>query len=93
MNIEDDGDKMASLVQAPGRARIELAPHPTDPARLRHRPADLAPDLADGLRRHRGTVLGLLGGTNSPASSPCPPGPPTTQTRGIRPPSDWEKAA
>lgn len=50
----------APLLLALGRAGIELAPHPTDPARLRHRPAVLPPDLAERLRLHRAAVLGLL---------------------------------
>ncbi len=39
---------------------IELAPHPTDAGRLRHRPADLSPDMPARLRIHRAAVLGLL---------------------------------
>lgn len=52
-----------------GRAGIELARHPTDPARLRHRratpdgwAADLPPGLSARLRLHRAAVLGLLAG-------------------------------
>lgn len=55
------------LLLALGRAGIELAPHPTDPARLRHRrptpngwAADLPPDLSARLRLHRAAVVGLL---------------------------------
>ena len=47
-----------------GRAGIELAPHPTDAARLRFKcpggPANLPPDLSTRLRMHRAAVLGLL---------------------------------
>jgi len=52
--------ELAPLLLALGRAGIELAPHPSDPARLRHRPADLPPDLSARLRMHRAAVLGLL---------------------------------
>lgn len=52
--------ELASLLLALGRAGIELAPHPTDPTRLRHRPADLPPGLSARLRMHRAAVLGLL---------------------------------
>lgn len=41
-------------------AGVELAAHPTDGARLRYRPATLAPDLSARLRLHRAEVLGLL---------------------------------
>jgi hypothetical protein len=72
MTIEDTGDELAALVKALGRAGIELAAHPSDPARLRHRPAVLPPDLADGLRRHRGAILGLLAGTHAPEPADDP---------------------
>lgn len=52
--------ELAPLLVAVGRAGIELAPHSTDSGRLRHRPADLPPDLASRLRTHRTAVLGLL---------------------------------
>ncbi len=52
--------ELAPLLLSLGRAGITLAPHPTDPARLRHRPADLPPDLSARLRIHRAAVLGLL---------------------------------
>ena len=52
--------EVAPLLVAVGRAGIELAPHPSDPARLRHRPVDLPPDLSARLRVHRAAVLGLL---------------------------------
>lgn len=55
--------EVAPLLLALGRAGIELAPHPTDvggAGRLRHRPADLPPDLSARLRMHRAAVLGLL---------------------------------
>lgn len=47
----------APLLLALGRAGIELAAHGD---RLRHRPADLPPDLSARLRLHRAAVLGLL---------------------------------
>lgn len=52
--------ELAPLLLALGRAGIELAPHPTDAGRLRHRPADLPPDLSARLRIHRAAVAGLL---------------------------------
>lgn len=52
--------ELAPLLLALGLAGIELAPHPTDAGRLRHRPADLPPDLSARLRIHRVAVLGLL---------------------------------
>lgn len=58
--------ELAPLLLALGRAGIEMAPHPTDPTRLRHRPADLPPDLSARLRLHRGAVLGLLAGGYAP---------------------------
>lgn len=58
--------ELAPLLVALGRAGIELAPHPIDPARLRHRPATPAPGLADALRTHRAAILGLLAGDYAP---------------------------
>lgn len=58
--------ELAPLLLALGRAGIELAPHPTDPARLRFRPAALPPDLLEALRRHRGAILGLLASSWTP---------------------------
>lgn len=56
--------ELAPLLLALGRAGIELAPHPTDAARLRFKcpggPADLPPDLSARMRIHRAAVLGLL---------------------------------
>jgi len=52
--------ELAPLLLDLGRAGIELAPHPTDPVRLRHRPAHLPPDLSARLRIHRAAVLWLL---------------------------------
>jgi len=50
-----------------GVAGIELAPHPTDAHRLRHRPAHLPADLGARLRAHRPAVLGLLASGYTPA--------------------------
>lgn len=54
--------ELAPLLVAVGRAGIELAPHPTDAGRLRHRPAYLPPDLSARLRIYRAAVVGLFGG-------------------------------
>jgi hypothetical protein len=59
--------ELAPLLLALGRAGIELAPHPTDAGRLRHRPADLPPDLAARLRINRAAVVGLLVDGYAPA--------------------------
>ena len=59
--------ELARLLLALGRAGIELAPHPTDAGRLRHRPADLSPDLSARLRIHRAAVAGLLVDGYAPA--------------------------
>lgn len=61
--------ELAQLLLALGVAGIELAPHPTEPARLRHRPAELRPDLSARLRLHRAAVLGLLRVGYVPAGS------------------------
>ncbi|MBX3410387.1 MAG: hypothetical protein KF859_10945 [Phycisphaeraceae bacterium] len=58
--------ELAGLLADLGRAGIELAPHPTDTALIRHRPADLPSNLAARLRLHRGAVLGLLAGGYAP---------------------------
>jgi hypothetical protein len=58
--------ELAPLLLALGRAGIELARHPTDAARLRHRPAALPPDLSARLRMHRTAILGLLAGGYAP---------------------------
>lgn len=58
---------VALLLLALGRAGLELAPHPTDAGRLRHRPATLPPDLSARLLIHRAAVLGLLADGYAPA--------------------------
>lgn len=67
--------ELAPLLLALGRAGIELAPHPTDPARLRYRrftpggwATDLPLDLSARLRLHRAAVVGLLVDGYAPAS-------------------------
>ena len=67
MNTHPHSHELAPLLVALGRAGIELAPHPTDPARLRHRPADLPPDVSARLRLHRGAMLRLLADGYTPA--------------------------
>ena len=52
--------ELAPLLLALGQAGIELAHHPNDAGRLRHRPALLPPDLLESLARHRVVILGLL---------------------------------
>lgn len=58
--------ELAPLLVALGRAGIELALHPIDVGRLRHRPADLPPDLSARLRIHRAAVVGLLASGYAP---------------------------
>jgi len=65
--VNPDPHVLAPLLLALGRAGIELGPQPTDAARLRHRPADLPPDLSARLRLHRAAVLGLLASEYVPA--------------------------
>lgn len=52
--------ELAPLLVAVGRAGIELALHPTDPTRLRHRPVDIPPPMRDGLRLYRTHLLNVL---------------------------------
>jgi len=42
------------------RAGVELAPHPTNPERLRFRPEDVPPDLAERMRLHKAALLAFL---------------------------------
>lgn len=60
-------DELGVLLLDLGRAGIELALHPTEPARLRHRPADMAPSHVVALKTHRAAVLALLVNGYSPA--------------------------
>ncbi len=64
--------ELGGLLLALGRARVELARHPSKPDRLRHRPADLPPDLSARLRLHRAAILGLLSprGAHAPGDGP-----------------------
>ena len=50
------GELLADL----GAWCVELRTNPTDPARLRHRPASLPTALSEALRRHRGAILLVL---------------------------------
>lgn len=52
--------ELAALMLDLGCAGIELAPHPTDTARLRHRPSDLPSDLLARLRRHKREMVPFL---------------------------------
>lgn len=52
--------ELPALLLDLGEAGIELATHPTDVNRLRHRPAVLPLDIVEQLRMHRAAVLGLL---------------------------------
>ena len=57
MNTHDElGEYLADL----GLWGVEIAPHPTDAARLRHRPAFLPTALREGIETHRVTILTLL---------------------------------
>jgi len=58
--------ELAPLLLALGQAGIELAHHPNDAGRLRHRPALLPPDLLESLARHRVVILGLLANVYAP---------------------------
>jgi len=52
--------ELGPLLLALGRAGIELAPHPTDPTRLRHRPAVLPSDLVARVRVYKPELLAML---------------------------------
>lgn len=67
LNSAEAYHELAPLLLDLGRAGIELAPHPTDAGRLRHRPADLPPDLSARLRMHKAAVLRLLVDGYAPA--------------------------
>ena len=57
---------VAALLVDLGCAGVELAPHPTDPARLRYRPAVLPPDLAHWLHILKAELLAVLRGEGIP---------------------------
>lgn len=59
--------ELARLLVAFGKSGIEMAPHPTDADRLRHRPAELPTNLSARLRMHKAAVLELLSGGYVPA--------------------------
>jgi len=58
--------ELAATLLALGLAGVELAHHPGDAGRLRHRPALLPPDLLESLARHRGVIMGLLANGYTP---------------------------
>jgi hypothetical protein len=60
-------DELARVLLDLGTAGIELASYPTHPERLRHRPADIPPDLSERLRTHRAALLRLLVVGHTPA--------------------------
>ncbi len=60
-------DELARLLLEVGHAGFELAPHPTDAGRLRHRPADIPPELSERLRKNRAAILALLLNGYTPA--------------------------
>ena len=51
---------LSTLLLELGTAGVELAQHPTDPAKVRHRPASLGFELAAKLRLHAVAVRGVL---------------------------------
>jgi len=57
---------LARLLTDLGEAGVELAPHPTDPERLRHRPRALPPTLEARLRLAKGAVLAAIRGEGLP---------------------------
>lgn len=56
------GELLADL----GAWGVELAPHPTDVARLRHRPANLPTALHEGIQTHQTAILLLLANGYTP---------------------------
>lgn len=62
-------DAIAALLIDAGTRGVELAIDPAEPARLRHRPATLPPDLAARLRLHKAELLALLRGDGIPNES------------------------
>ena len=65
----DPLDTISSLLIDNGSRGVELSPDPADPARLRHRPSKLPPDLADRLRFSKAELLALLRGVGVPDES------------------------
>lgn len=59
----------ALLLIALGTAGVELAAHPIDSKRLRHRPATLPTDLVGSVLDHRDAILDLLNDGYSPTIS------------------------
>lgn len=66
--MNSNSHELARLLAALGVAGVELAPHPTDPERLRHRPANPPTDLLTRLRLHRAAVRTLLMTGYAPAA-------------------------
>jgi len=62
-------DELAALLLELGAAHIELAMHPTDAGRLRHRPPGLPPAIVAKLRTHRAALLSLLRGGYVPVDA------------------------
>lgn len=64
--MNDPSAELAALLVALGVAGVDVALHPTDATRLRHRPATLPADLVESVLDHRSAILDLLNGGYSP---------------------------
>ena len=62
MIIRELGECLFAL----GIVGVELATHPTNPKRIRHRPATLPTDLVDSVLDHRDAILDLLSNGYAP---------------------------
>ena len=62
MIIRELGECLFAL----GIVGVELATHPTNPMRIRHRPATLPTDLVDSVLDHRDAILDLLSNGYAP---------------------------
>ena len=67
--MSDPSAELAELLAALGVAGVEVALHPTDAARLRHRPSTLPDALAQEIRSYRSDILALLRTDHAPT---CP---------------------
>jgi hypothetical protein len=65
--VPDTPAQLARFLLELGMTGIELARHPADPARLRHRPAELPPHHSARLRLHRDAIRKLLEDGYAPA--------------------------
>jgi hypothetical protein len=65
--VPDTPAQLARFLLELGMTGIELARHPTDPALLRHRPAELPPHHSARLRLHRDAIRQLLEDGYAPA--------------------------